>query len=111
MLHGHCRWQAVCEKNLCAIFETVRLKILIFILDEAKQLPYTATIIDHPDVSIFNIRGEEFIQMPKSVYLEEKTKLESSHKDSYAQQIIKLTDELNKYKNVVQTIKNQLKNI
>lgn len=76
-----------------------------------EQKIFSASIIDHPDVSIFNIRGEEFIQMPKSVYLEEKSKLESSHLESYAQEIIKLRDELKKYKNAVQMIKNQVKTL
>lgn len=74
-----------------------------------EQKVFSASIIDHPDVSIFNIRGEEFIQMPKSVYLEEKSKLESSQLESYAEEIIKLREELQKYKHAVQMIKNQVK--
>lgn len=79
-----------------------------FSTDTAKQKSVSTNVIDHPDVSTFYIRGEEFIQMPTSLYLEEKSKLESSHIESYAQEIMELRDELNKYKNAFRIIKDQV---
>lgn len=77
--------------------------------DGVKPRPPVTSVIDHPDVSIFNIRGEEFIQMPKSVYLEEKTKLQNSQAEAYVQEIKALREELNQYKGAVQAIKNHLR--
>lgn len=69
------------------------------------------TVIDHPDVTTLIIRGEEFIHMPTSVFLEEKSKHENSQIELYAQEIKKLREELNRYKNVVQHIRNQMKTL
>ncbi|KAG4074713.1 hypothetical protein HA402_008811 [Bradysia odoriphaga] len=80
------------------------------IKDTAKLKPAATTIIDHPDVSTLYIRGEEFIQMPTSLYLEEKSKLESSHID-YAQEIDDLREELDRYKDAIKTIRDQMRSL
>ncbi|XP_037041188.1 uncharacterized protein LOC119077915 isoform X2 [Bradysia coprophila] len=80
------------------------------IKDTAKLKSAATSIIDHPDVSTLYIRGEEFIQMPTSLYLEEKSKLETSHID-YAQEIVELREELDRYKDAIKIIRDQVRSL
>lgn len=62
------------------------------IIDEDKNDEIDDTV-NNPDIATFNLKGEEYIQMPKRIYLQQRAKLYEDVK------------RLQKYRNILQDIK------
>lgn len=63
------------------------------ITDDSIEFDYTA---EHPDITTFIFKGEEYIQMPKRIYLAQRKKLDADLKQlkRFARQIKNLTNNL-----------------
>lgn len=67
--------------------------------DNAVALEHAIPIDDttnHPDIATFNLKGEEFIQMPKRIYLAQRAQFVA---------------DLKRYRSIIQNIKNQVNSI